>query len=156
MNIINYASTPVQYLQQNEGEVRRIVNTWFTLTTDWFIKSMEVVRNFYFVSAGKLGSYIHFTNQFLIFHSELSAEFWRLYLKSNVLTGELRGIFGAKIGKTLLKQVLLTVSYLTILPENDELLAIVQATIAMNVSDNVRQLHTSVLYGKSDRSPEAV
>ena len=92
----------------------------------------------------------------MIFHSELSAEFWRLYLKSDVLTGELRGIFSAKIGKTLLKRVLLAVSYLTILLENDEPLAIVRATILMNISDNVRQLHTSVLYGSFDRSLEAV
>ena len=49
----------------------------------------------------------------------MSAEFWTLYLKSDipVLTGELRDIFGTKIGQTLLKQVILAVSYLTILPE---------------------------------------
>ena len=99
MNIINYASTRVQYLQQILCKVGRIVNAWFTLITDWFVKTTELVRNFYFVSTQKVSSYVHFTNQFLIFHSELSAEFWRLYLKSDVLTGELRGIFGAKIGK---------------------------------------------------------
>ena len=117
MNIINYASRQVQYLQQNECEDRCIVNTWFTLITDWFIKTTKVVRNFYFVSAQKVSSYVHFTNKFLIFHSELSAEFWRLYLKSDVLTSELRGIFGVETGKTLLKRVLLAISYRTILLE---------------------------------------
>ena len=71
------------------------------------IKTTGVVRNFYFVSARKVSSYVHFTNQFLIFPSALSTEFWRLYLKSDLLTVELCGIFGTKIGKTLLKRVLL-------------------------------------------------
>ena len=57
-------------------------------------------------------------------------------------------IFGAKIGKRLLKRGLLAVSYPAILPEmlNDVPLAIVRAAIPMNISDSVQQLHTSVLH----------
>ena len=48
-----------------------------------------------------------------MFHPALSIELQRLYQKSDVLTGELRGIFSFKISKTLFKQVILAVSYLT-------------------------------------------
>ena len=83
------------------------------LNVDCFINTTGVVWNFYFDSTRKVSSCVHFNSQFFMFHPVLSNEFQRLYRKSDVLTGELRGIFSFKISKTLFKQVVLAVSHLT-------------------------------------------